>query len=756
MELIANESDEYLPSDDSDDFSDEDVRTNRWHGPKSTWQQFNHQEIDTLTALKEIRDRDLSVHLYNAFALKQGHKKAQDGPVPNKDINKATGHPVQPDDWLPQRAWTAWPMRVDKVPPPQDSARTLLNDRDEVFTLRKAVRDMPSTALEEIVGAEILRTAKEKFNARPWIKPDVSADEEGGSESQEGINGEDSDGETEASTASRRKESRSRSRSKSVKLEGASGDEKMEVDGRKPETDATSKPHRKPRFAPTVSTDDDLSYSLLRPSVRHILTKLDATLTILHNTQESALNYQSDSADSEASDSSHPGSRKSRSRPGSQAPTDEKRRRGRPLGSLSQNRSRGRSEVREATAAAAVAAEETAPQTEEQEKPARKRGRPKKAYPRLDGETDREYTIRIARLQKKPIPKFSDEPAERAVAEEEDPAGDSGNSGDAEETAAEAARGHLARRKKNKKKEKEANNKASRSPSQASSASGGKPRNAQRSGHSRTRLGLRDWRDVLGAAALAGFPADAVDRAARRCADLFGQSMTLHTLPEGPAASSSGRKAPLGRATTYVPGMPRPPLLDEEEEEEEGEGEKQQRRIRATSMAAPSATSEDEAGPSRTGGGARSCSRSRSVSAAPGYFTCSFPDCPRAAAGEGFLRRYNMLRHMKLVHGYTAGAGAASERGSGDEAAAGTGVGTGTAMGAGMPEEMDSEDEMYGAVHVDWFLRPIKIRRGWRANDIKEDSRTRRSGYGRARGRSRGREGDTGGKDGDGDTRMGE
>ncbi|KAK6949355.1 hypothetical protein Daesc_009430 [Daldinia eschscholtzii] len=715
MESTANESEEYLPSDDSDDFSDEDVRTNRWHGPKSTWQQYNHQEIDTLTALKEIRDRDLSIHLYNAFALKQGHKRSQDGPVPNKDINKATGQPVQPDDWLPQRAWTAWPMRADKVPPPQDSARSLLNDRDEVFTLRKAVRDMPSTVLEEIIGAEILRTAKEKFNARPWIKPTVS-DEDGDSESQD-IDDEDSGGETEASTASRRKKSRSRSRSKSVKLEAASGDEKMEVNDLKPEIDPVGKPHRKPRLGPVISTDDGLSYSLLRPSVRHILAKLDATLTILHNTQEAALNYQSDSADSEASDSSHPGSRKPRSRQSSQAPTDEKRRRGRPLGSISRNRSRGRSKTREVTAPLA----ENPPQTKEEGKPAKKRGRPKKIYPRLEGETDKEYTIRVARLQKRPIPKFSDDfdPEPRPGAE--DPAEDSGNSGDAEETPAEMDRGRLARRKKK-------GNKDSRSPSQASSASGGKPRNTQRAGHSRTRLGLRDWRDVLGAAALAGFPADAVDRAARRCADLFGQSITLHTLSEGPAvSSSSGRKAPLRRETTYVPGMPQPPLLEEDEE-----------------GGSSSSSSSSELPAPRARRLAYSL-KMKLVRRREARAVAVARDCPRAAEGEGFLRRYNMLRHMKLVHGYTP-----SEAGSGDES-------TGTAMGAGMPEEIDSEDEMYGAVHVDWFLRPIKIRRGWRANDVKEDSRTRRSGYGHghARGRSQGRDEDIGGEDGDGDTRMG-
>ncbi|KAF3057361.1 hypothetical protein GL218_06211 [Daldinia childiae] len=625
-------------------------------------------------------------------------------------------------------------MRADKVPPLQDSVRSLLNGQDERFTLRKAVRDMPSTALEEIIGAEILKTAKDKFNARTWVKPDVS-DEEIDSELEEDINDEDSGGETEASTSSRRK--KSRSRSKSAKLEPISGDEKMDVDERKPEIDLPSKPDKKPRLRPIVSTDDDLSYSLLRPSVRHILTKLDATLTILHNTQESAISYQSDSADSEASDISHPSSRKPPSRQGSQIPTDGKKRQGRPPGSLSQNRSRRRSKVREMT----VSPAEEPSQNKEEGKRMRKKGRPKKVYPRLEGETDREYTIRIARLQKKPIPIFSDDSDPKVNSDAEDPAGDSGNSGDGEETTAETGRGRLARRKRK-------TNKDTRSPSQASSASGGKTRNSQRSGHSRTRLGLRDWRDVLGAAALAGFPSDAVDRAARRCADLFGQSMTLHTLAEGPAVSSSGRKAPLGRVTTYVPGMPQPPLLEEDEEE----GDEQQ-RARSMSMD-PRTISEDEAaGPSRRRARGRSRSRSRSqsrsASAAPGYFTCLFSDCPRAAEGEGFLRRYNMLRHMKLVHGYTP-----SEGGSGDEA-------TGTAMGAGMREEVDSEDEMHGAVHVDWFLRPVKIRRGWRANDVSEESRTRRSGHGygytRGRGRSRGRdrEGKTGGEDEDRDTKMG-
>lgn len=93
----AADDEEYLPgetptgnTEDEFDFEDEeDERPNRWRGAASTWRSYNGEEIDTMTTLKEILDRDLSVHLYNAFALKQRHRKAQegvavDGPVPGK------------------------------------------------------------------------------------------------------------------------------------------------------------------------------------------------------------------------------------------------------------------------------------------------------------------------------------------------------------------------------------------------------------------------------------------------------------------------------------------------------------------------------------------------------------------------------------------------------------------------------------------------------------------------------------------------
>ncbi len=81
MTSLPNASDEYVVESSGSD----DDRPNRWHGPSSTWQQMNSEEIDTLIALNKIRNRDLSIHLYNAFALKQRHKNLRNDTLPVPD-----------------------------------------------------------------------------------------------------------------------------------------------------------------------------------------------------------------------------------------------------------------------------------------------------------------------------------------------------------------------------------------------------------------------------------------------------------------------------------------------------------------------------------------------------------------------------------------------------------------------------------------------------------------------------------------------
>lgn len=48
--------------------------------------------------------------------------------------------------------------------------------------------------------------------------------------------------------------------------------------------------------------------------------------------------------------------------------------------------------------------------------------------------------------------------------------------------------------------------------------------------HALSRLGLRDWSDVLGMAALKGWDPNVVKRAGKRCAELFDEEMGFRTV----------------------------------------------------------------------------------------------------------------------------------------------------------------------------------------------------------------------------------
>ncbi|KAF5631997.1 uncharacterized protein FTJAE_7727 [Fusarium tjaetaba] len=211
------------------------------------------------------------------------------------------------------------------------------------------------------------------------------------------------------------------------------------------------------------------------------------------------------------------------------------------------------------------------------------------------------------------------------------------------------------------------------------------------------RWGLRDWSDVLGAAAIAGFSGDVIARATRRCADLFGEGMVVRTLNEVPATNDKG--------TTSVEYRPEPIQLSYSDEEADDESDDAadliQRRIasRQASLAYSSRSPDSVRSPSRhstrspgPSSAVRSpSSRSRSNSAG-GMLFCPIPSCDRAA--QGFARKANLRRHMELIH-------------------------------QGQTEELDSDEEVAGGVHVDGFLKPIVPGRGWRGEDTIQRKRKR-------------------------------
>ncbi|KAI0190896.1 RNA polymerase I-specific transcription initiation factor-domain-containing protein [Xylaria flabelliformis] len=652
MAYTRSESDEYLPdSDDSNDSDVEDGRSNRWTGPSSTWQQLNSAEIDTLTALNELHNQDLSIHLYNAFALKHRHGKIKKlgtaKPVPNHDVDIATGQLVQESKWVPPNAWTAWPLLANVVPRPEFMRQT--NAADEHFTFRMQTPYSPKTELEETISATMLRSAKEKFQARQVTQRANDTVELSSESSDE----EGSIDEMSLAPSRSRSKSRAKSRSKSrmIKFESTSEGEIMDVDYPHVKNSSTSTAAEEIQLQTVVATDDELSYTLLRPSVEKVLAKLDTMLRVLHNAQESRMHCPSESEVSDASSRSQSRSR-SRSR------------------GLSTTRTHSPDPKRNLTLnsrALSIPRESLAPEIPGEVK---KRGRPKKEYPRLEGETDRAYAVRIARLQKKPIPRFQDDPE---PVSESTPAPNSA----AEYTDSNPRAKPRARKARTQARLQRRDSKALSDNTPVDETSK-KPLRLPRMNRAR----LRDWRDVLGAAALAGFPASALDRAARRCADLFGQDFVLHTLQEGPSGQTK-----LDGHVRYGPGMAIPSLLESSEESTDEEPSR-------PSMA----PSESEKRGRRRSKKSRSKSKSQPQSELESTddekFFCMVSNCPRAV--DPFDRRVNLVRHLKLIHQY-----------SNDE----------------LPIEVDSEDEMHGAVHVDGFLKPIKVRQSWLGNDVAKEKR---------------------------------
>ncbi|GJC84932.1 hypothetical protein ColLi_07770 [Colletotrichum liriopes] len=607
-----------IRSVDSDELYE--TRPNRWRGKRSTWYNYTQEERLLYRSMEQQQNRDLSVHLYNAFALKHRPVRPSGAAEPDaEDANKPLEEIVDSGEWRPPNLWTAWPMNSRTVP--GDDFLKETHDEDDDLTIRSKKEQLPSTVLEEELTATILRQAKERFQRRQCKiqekkaarARDESAYETTGASSLSAHSAISSDDEEVPSEEG------------DTKAEAAKDDEKLK---------------RTETYEPVVSANDDLSAKLLRPSVRHILSTLDNTLTALHNSRLAGLSYMTDSSasatDGDASDTSD-------------------------RVSVSSAVSRASSATRRKKKGAPRS---KAPRTPEPERHStERRGRPRKALLPLPGETEKEMKIRVAREQKKRIPFSSDE---------EDNDSEEGEKGK-KETDAETSRSRSPRKKRDL-------------PPEARAEAKIKARETMLG-----NWGLRDWSDVIGAAALAGFKPEVVARAAQRCADLFGQGMEMQTILEGPAS-----KGPKPQRTRYLPGnRSQAPSISSSDSEVERPAMRRRVMSRQSSLARDSIPPSDS--DAARGRGSRAPSRGRSTSrtSSVGLFFCPVAGCERAR--EGFGRRANLQRHVARVH-------------------------PGQAVEVG---DVESEDEMSGAVHVDGFLKPIRARKGWRAEDTGARKRKR-------------------------------
>jgi hypothetical protein len=244
------------------------------------------------------------------------------------------------------------------------------------------------------------------------------------------------------------------------------------------------------------------------------------------------------------------------------------------------------------------------------------RGRPLKVYECLEGELQQDYLIRIARLQKKPMPSFASTP-------EVSPA--------------------PASRPKNKIP-----------PPSNRATEGEKVISRQK------KLGLRDWSEVIGTAALVGFSPDVIARAAQRCANLFEEGMTIRTMAELPFSEILA-----GSTAVYQPQA----IHDFNDKSSETSSD--------TDISYP--TSLASANPSKKGPDILQ----RKAPQQQKSF-CPIDSCSRKTTG--FRDNPSLKRHLLQVH----------------------------KISDHRVEEyvLSSDDDIDGAVHVDGFLKSLKPPRG--------------------------------------------
>ncbi|KAG9229925.1 RNA polymerase I-specific transcription initiation factor-domain-containing protein [Amylocarpus encephaloides] len=418
---------------DSSDSGNTDLpRPNIWNGPNSTWYSHTEEERGLAASLDGLRNQDLGVHLYNAHALKRRADELKGKTTEGIPIDNPVDQEDAEDPFVPNKRWTAWPLPPHLVP--REDEKVGEDDPDDIYTFKRQRVEHPSRVLEEVLTGVALKFAKETFAAREWATPP----------------GEDLD--------VRRSQSRATSPRKSREYQESDEDDR-EVFGAKDEDDPSIV--REPDVSesslrPIFSADDENSARLLRPTIRNALSKLDEVLMALHYARKTC-HEASKSADGKITsdgDSS------------------------RQFQNLAHRTKRSHDQAGEGINDA----------KHPRKKPT---GRPKKVHPRLNGETEEEYLVRIARIRRVRVPKFA------SIAVEDSP----------------ISRSPLGQATRAPKEQKQPKSKKS---------------------STEEFLRPRDWSEVLGSATLVGIPPDIIARATQRCANIFGEGMVMRTLPETP------------------------------------------------------------------------------------------------------------------------------------------------------------------------------------------------------------------------------
>ncbi|EER28469.1 hypothetical protein D8B26_004818 [Coccidioides posadasii str. Silveira] len=247
QDWLGNSDEETSLSSEGDSLE----RPNRFEGSRRSWLSWTKSERQEVTALETIRARDLSLHLYNAFALKRRAKKVRvERSQNNKEEDRIdNANEIYREDLLsifaPSRTWTAWPLPTEIVP---RTVEKVIRDEDEDWTLRGEIDSRPSAELEDCLMAQMMKFAKERFEYREWSQKSAcyrGKDTNPGSDSE------------------------------------AMPSEKDDERGHPTSIAGT--------LRPVVQADDEESKRIMRPEARHIISKLDDLFLNLYHARRAYL-----------------------------------------------------------------------------------------------------------------------------------------------------------------------------------------------------------------------------------------------------------------------------------------------------------------------------------------------------------------------------------------------------------------------------------------------------------------------------------
>ena len=273
------------------------TRPNRYFGPDSTWLSWTKEDRLVAQTLDQLRSQNLSIHIFNAYALKrQGQaairqrQRRRKGKERARSPESGSDSEAQQDtNFIPPRTWTAWPLAPNQVP-----RETELSDLDDYEAYRMAPDSRPSATLEDCVIATTTRLARERWRSRKWaseskipaptslkrvIKVEQGIDVDMNESQQRSADAEGEGAATvsaESESGSEVFESRPWDEDEQPTIETQVVGVKSEADGSDTESERR----------PTPIADEDAAKSVLLPSTRHLLSKVDDLLIGLHHARQ--------------------------------------------------------------------------------------------------------------------------------------------------------------------------------------------------------------------------------------------------------------------------------------------------------------------------------------------------------------------------------------------------------------------------------------------------------------------------------------